>query len=35
VLPSNEVLPILPEQRRQIFERFKLEKFLCMQIKNG
>jgi deazaflavin-dependent oxidoreductase (nitroreductase family) len=35
VLPSNEVLPILPEKRRQIFERFKLEKFLCMKINNG
>lgn len=34
VLPSNEVLPILPEKRRRIFERFKLEKFLCMQINN-
>ena len=34
VLSSKEVFPILPEKRRQMFERFELEKFLCMQISN-
>lgn len=32
VLSSKEVFAIIPEKRRQFFERFKLEKFLYMQI---
>ena len=32
VISSSEAFTILPEKRRQIFERLKVENFLCMEI---
>lgn len=32
VLPSEVALAMLPEKRRRLFERFKLEKFCRLQV---
>lgn len=35
VIDSKTAITILPEKRRKLFERFKLEKFLRMQLSNS